>query len=82
MNTKEPLITDVKSKLDDILIEISWREIAHTYFGKSSSWLYQKLNGIKSDGSKGGGFTSSENQQLKEALFDLSNRINAAAQTL
>ena len=82
MNTKEPLITNVKSKLDDILIEISWREVAHTYFGKSSSWLYQKLNGIKSDGSHGGGFTPAENSQLKEALLDLSRRIETAAKSL
>lgn len=82
MNTKETLISDVKSKLGDILIEISWREIAHTYFGKSSSWLYQKLDGIKSDGSKGGGFTAAENIQLRDALLDLARRIETAAKSL
>ena len=27
-------------------MKITWREIAHDYFGKSSSRLYHKLNGI------------------------------------
>lgn len=71
-----------KQLLSDILIEISWREIARRYFGKSSSWLYHKLNGVKSDGTPGGGFTPAETEQLKAALTDLSERIKAAAARL
>ena len=81
METKE-LISDAKSRLTDILVAISWREIARTYFGKSSSWLYHKLDGIKSDGTPGGGFTEAERIQLKESLEDLSNRIKIAASKL
>lgn len=76
------VISDAKSRLSDILIEISWREVAHTYFGKSCSWLYHKLNGVKSDGTPGGGFSDSEAVQLKEALIDLSKRIEVAANNL
>ena len=47
------LIPDVKSKMSDILVAISWREIARTYFGKSSSWLYHKLDGIDGNGGIG-----------------------------
>lgn len=36
----------VKQRIQDIQMLISWREIAHTYFGKSASWLYHKLDGI------------------------------------
>lgn len=79
---KTMVITDAKQRLDDILLAISWREIARTYFGKSSSWLYHKLDGIKSDGTKGGGFTPEEAEQLKAALNDLANRINTAASLL
>lgn len=82
MEAQKELISDAKKRLDDILIEISWREIARTYFGKSASWLYHKLDGIKSDGSKGGGFTEEEAFQLKGALVDLSKRIYKAAQSL
>ncbi len=82
MKTPEILLTDAKSKLQDILVAISWREIARTYFGKSSSWLYHKLDGIKSDGTPGGGFTEEERIQLKKALEDLASRINTAASNL
>lgn len=78
----KPIISDAKSRLSDILLEISWREIARSYFGKSSSWLYHKLDGIKSDGSKGGGFTPEEAEKLKGSLLDLSNRIANAASSL
>lgn len=75
------IIPDVKQRMSDILIAVSWREIARTYFGKSSSWLYHKLDGI--DGNGGiGGFTPDEALQLKGALCDLSDRIRRAADTL
>lgn len=76
------LVTDAKKRLDDIILAVSWLEIARTYFGKSSSWLYQKLDGIKSDGSAGGGFTAEETQQLVEALYDTADRIKKAADML
>ena len=75
------LIPDVKSKMSDILVAISWREIARTYFGKSSSWLYHKLDGIDGNGGAGG-FTPAEALQLKGALCDLSDRIRRAADSI
>ncbi|MBD5279086.1 MAG: DUF5053 domain-containing protein [Bacteroides sp.] len=82
MDTKDTILNDAKARLQDILVSISWREIARRYFGKSSSWLYHKLDGIKSDGTLGGGFSESERTQLKEALIDLSDRIKEAAHKL
>lgn len=73
--------TTVKEKLNDIIVSISWREIARTYFGKSSSWLYHKLDGIDGNG-KPGGFTKEEQLQFKDALYDLSERIRRAADSL
>ncbi len=75
------LIPDVKSKMSDILVAVSWREIARTYFGKSSSWLYHKLDGIDGNGGAGG-FTPDEAMQLKGALCDLSDRIRRAADSI
>lgn len=75
------LIPDVKNRLSDILVAISWREIARTYFGKSSSWLYHKLDGIDGNGGAGG-FTPDEAMQLKVALCDLSDRIRRAADSI
>lgn len=84
MNLTEEItvVTDAKQRLSDILLAISWREIARTYFGKSSSWLYHKLDGIKSDGSQGGGFSPRETEKLRESLLDLSARIEKAASSL
>ncbi len=82
MEADKNIISDARQKLDDILVEISWREIAHTYFGKSSSWLYHKLNGVRSDGSPGGGFSPQEAEKLRDSLLDLSSRIATAAKSL
>lgn len=75
------LVSDVKQRLSDIIMKITWREIAHDYFGKSASWLYHKLDGINGMGAPGG-FTPSELAQLKEGLIDLSEKIRAAADRL
>lgn len=77
----KPLIPDMKSRMSDILVAISWREIARAYFGKSSSWLYHKLDGIDGNGGAGG-FTPEEAMQLKAALCDLSDRIRRAADSI
>ncbi len=76
--TKVGVRTDMKVRLGDILMALSWREIAKNYFGKSSSWLYHKMDGIDGNGGVGG-FSDSEAMQLKDALIDLSDRIRAAA---
>lgn len=75
------LVSDVKQQLSDILMKITWREIAHDYFGKSASWLYHKLDGIDGNGGRGG-FTQDELLMLKGALVDLSMKIRAASDRL
>ena len=68
----------MKTKLSDILLSITWRDIARRYFGKSSGWLYHKMDGIDGNGGKGE-FSPEEARQLQAALYDLSDRIRAAA---
>lgn len=72
------IITDMKVRMSDILVSVSWKEIANTYFGKSSSWLYHKMDGIDGNGGQGG-FNEAESQTMREALYDLSARIKNAA---
>jgi len=79
--TRPVVITDMKKKASDILLAISWRELANSYFHKSSSWLYHKMDGIDGNGGKGG-FTPEEAEQLRGALVDLSNRIRRVADTI
>lgn len=67
--------------LDDIILDISWADIAKTYFGKSSSWMYNKLNGRDGNGGHGE-FTDEEKEMLRNALFDISARIRKAAENL
>lgn len=71
----------VKQRLQDILLSVSWRDIANTYFDRSASWLYHKLDGIDGNGGVGG-FTDKEKEQLRSALVDLSERIRRAADNI
>ena len=76
---KKPMVvTDMKKRLADIMLAVSWREFANTYFEKSSSWFYHKLDGIDGNGGKGG-FSEMEALQLRSSLIDLSERIRRAA---
>ena len=78
---KPVVITDMKKKVKDIMMAISWRDFANTYFHKSSSWFYHKMDGIDGNGGKGG-FNQYETEQLRGALIDLSNRIRRAAEEI
>ncbi len=69
---------NMKSKLVDTLLSITLRDIAKRYFGKSSSWLYHKLDGIDGNGGTGR-FSREEKKQLKAELTDLSERAKAVA---
>jgi len=76
---KQPyVITDMKKKLKDILMIVSWRELSNTYFHKSSSWFYHKMDGIDGNGGQGG-FSETEALQLRGALIDMSERLRKAA---
>ena len=42
---KNPVvISDMKKRIKDIQMAISWREFANMYFQRSSSWFYHKLD--------------------------------------
>jgi len=62
------------NKLGDISHAISLSYIANTYFGKSRSWLYQRLNGHKVNG-KQAQFSAEEKEKFAFALNDLSNQL-------
>lgn len=68
----------MKKHLSDIALDVSWAKISQKYFGKSASWIYNKINGIDGNGGEGG-FTEAEKQQLKTALYDFADRLRATA---
>lgn len=78
---KVSLVGDMKSRVRDISLIISWREIAHQYFDRSASWLYHKLDGIDGNGGSGG-FTEKEASTLRAALLDVSERLRKVAETI
>lgn len=69
---------NMKSKMTDILVSISWADLSRRYFGKSNSWLYHKMDGRDGNG-KPTAFTPEEAELLKGALCDLADRIRKAA---
>ena len=78
MILKQTQADTMKAQLSDLLISISWADLAKRYFGRSGSWLYHKLDGI--DGNqKPISFTDEEREQIRGALVDLSERIRKAA---
>lgn len=81
MILKQTQAETMKAQLSDLLISISWADLAKRYFGRSGSWLYHKLDGV--DGNKKPTtFTDEEREQLRGALVDLSNRIRKAADNI
>lgn len=68
----------VRTKLGDVPEAISFSYIAKRYFGKSRAWLMQKVNGNLVNG-KQASFTPEERKQFREALQDISKKLNSAA---
>ena len=69
-------------QIEDVVLEITWGKIAERYFpGKSVSWFYNKLRGIDGNGGSGD-FTDDEREQFRNALFDFSERVRNAAQSI
>lgn len=83
VRAKGGIITDMRQRVKDIYLAVSWREIKRDYFnnGKSMSWFQHKMSGIDGNGGTGG-FTQDEAEQLRNALFDLSDRIRRAADNI
>lgn len=69
---------ETKLLLSSVDNYLSLSQIAQDYFGKSRSWLYQRINGAIVNG-KPAQFTQEEQQQFANALLDISNRIKDTA---
>lgn len=69
---------NTRKQVENIALDISWAKISQKYFGKSASWIYNKLNETDGNGNKGG-FSSEEKEQFKGALYDLADRIRKTA---
>ena len=65
----------IRQQLEPILPYISVSSLAKDYFGKSTSWFYQRLNGNIVHG-KTAAFTDKELNILKDALKDVASKLN------
>ena len=66
----------IRQQLGEVPEILSMSYIAKTYFGKSRTWLYQRINGNKVNG-KPAYFTRSERKQLQDALQDIGRKLSA-----
>lgn len=69
---------EIRKVLAETLPFISVSEFAKQYFGKSASWLHQRINGNEVHG-KSATFTDSEMNTLANALKDVAAKLNKAA---
>lgn len=65
----------IRQQMEPILPYISVSSLAKDYFGKSTSWFYQRLNGNIIHG-KAAAFTDKELNVLKDALQDVAFKLN------
>lgn len=65
----------IRERLEPVLPYLSVSSLARNYFGKSSSWFYQRLNGNRIHG-KVCRFTKEELATLDMALKDIGQRIS------
>ena len=75
-NNEELEARRIREKLGIVPEAISMSYVAKNYFGKTKTWLYQRLNGNKVNG-KEARFTESEARQLQDALHDLGHRLSS-----
>ncbi|MBQ3752000.1 MAG: DUF5053 domain-containing protein [Prevotella sp.] len=66
----------LRKKMGDMPKFINLSQIARVYFGKSQSWLMQRINGNMVNG-KEARFTPAEAKQLEAAFHDLGRKFLA-----
>lgn len=77
-NTDQLYDETLRLVLDGIYESVSWSYIAKHYFGKSRSWLSQRVNGLKIH-NKEVQFSTEEKNTLMRALIDLSEKFKNTA---
>lgn len=69
-------VNDTREQLGEITDFINLSYVANHYFGKSRTWLYQRINGNKVNG-KTAFFTRVERKQLVDSLHDIGKQLLA-----
>ena len=74
--------TELKQKLDNILLSVSWKEFANDYMEKDSHWLHEKIDGYTFEGNSVEPMNDEELHKFQNGLFDLCERIKRVAESL
>ena len=69
-------VNDIREKLGNLPEIINLSAVARRCFGKSRTWLYQRINGNRVNG-KPAYFTRAERKQLLDFLHGLGNTLLA-----
>jgi hypothetical protein len=69
-------VSDIRERLGHLPEIINLSAVARQCFGKSRTWLYQRINGNNVNG-KPAYFTRSERKQLQDALHDIGEKLSA-----
>lgn len=72
---------DMRKQMEDVLPFICVSGVARNYFGKSASWMHQRINGNEVHG-KQAAFTNDELKILADSFSDLSDRLSALARSI
>lgn len=71
---------NIKKQIEEVSEIISLSYIARVYFGKTRSWLHQRINGNIVNG-KSAQFTATEMKQFQHALKDISKKLGSLSIT-
>lgn len=71
----------ILDNIKDIALYLKWGNISQDYFGFSRSWIYQRINGYDGNGNPCE-FTEPQKETLREALRDLAQKLNNAAEKI
>ena len=71
----------LKKQLNDIPPLLKWSTVSTEYFGKSRTWMYQRMAGNEVNG-KPAESSDAERLRLKDALHDIARRIDIVAENL
>lgn len=71
------MITDMRNRLKEIELYISWMWLNKNHVGMSIRQFYHKL-----DGKDGDGFTAEEAAKVKEGLLEVAEKIRICAERI
>ena len=74
-------MANILGNIKDIALYLKWGKISEDYFGFSRSWIYQRLNGYDGNGNSCE-FSEVQKETLRNALRDLAQKLNHAAESI